>query len=56
MEYWGKGTYIGEEFPNEMGNEVEIGNDETNEVYKVKFVDSGFEVDNIFQEEINFKN
>jgi hypothetical protein len=56
MEYWGKGTYIGEEFPDETGKEIKVGSDESNGVYKIKFVESKFEADNIFEEEIKFNN
>ena len=55
VKYWGKGKYIGKEFPNEYGSDIEIGNDEVNGVYNILF-DDGSEFDNIYEEEIFFFN
>lgn len=55
MKYHDKGIYIGEEFSNEYGNEIEIGNDDENGVYSIRFIESGAEFNNVFEEEINFK-
>ena len=53
VKYWGKGKYIGNELVDEFGKEIEIGNDDENGVYAIKFVDGG-EFNNIFEEEIDF--
>lgn len=53
MEYWGKGKYKGSEFVEEFNSDIEIGNDDENGVYKIKFSD-GSEFDNIVEEEIEF--
>jgi len=55
VNYWGKGIYIGEEFVDEYGKDIEVGNDDINGVYAIRFADSGDEHDNIFEEEIKFK-
>ena len=39
MEYWCKGKYIGSEFVEEFNSDIEIGNDDENGVYKIKFSD-----------------
>ena len=54
LNYWGKGKYIGTEFVDEYGSEIEIANDEENEVYAIKFINGGGEFDNVFEEEIEF--
>ncbi|MGV6830485.1 MAG: hypothetical protein ACWA5P_02845 [bacterium] len=52
----GTGKYIGDEFPDEYGSEIEIGNDDVNGVYAIKFLNNGGEFNNIFEEEIEFNN
>ncbi len=52
-KYTGTGTYRGEEFEDEFGSPIEIGNDEINGVYCIRFPD-GTEFDNVFEEEIDF--
>ena len=56
IEYWGKGIYKGDEFVDEKGSEIEVGNDEENGVYAIRFVNGGSEFDNVFEEEIQFTN
>lgn len=56
VNYWGKGRYIGSEFVNEYGSEIEIGNDEENSVYTIRFINNRSEFNNIFEEEIDFLN
>tara|TARA_R100000951_G_C2648656_1_gene183546 strand:+ start:1471 stop:1641 length:171 start_codon:yes stop_codon:yes gene_type:complete len=56
MEYWGTGKYIGSEFVDEFGSEIEIGNDEENGVYSIRFTNGGGEFNNVFEEEIEFNN
>ena len=55
INYWGKGKYIGNEFVDEQGSEIEIANDEENGVYAIRFIDGGVEFDNVFEEEIEFE-
>jgi hypothetical protein len=52
--YHSNGTYVGEELIGYFGCDIEIGDDENNGVYVVRFSD-GNVYDNIFEEEINFK-
>lgn len=52
-DYYENGQYIGDEFVDYYGKEVEIADDIENGVYAVKF-DDGFEADNIFSEELIF--
>ena len=56
LNYWGKGKYIGTEFVDEHGSEIEVANDDENGVYAIKFVNGGGEFDNIFEEEIEWIN
>lgn len=54
MNYYTKGKYIGDEFVDNYGDEIEIGNDDVNGVYTIRFVAGGGEFDNVFEEEIEF--
>lgn len=53
-EYWGRAIYVCEENPDPP-EEVYVGNDDLNGVYKIKF-SNGEELDNVFEEELTFLN